>query len=153
MLFRTVVNYTAIIASAAFAGAMIFIGIALSSYWRNLPPEQFLNWFSENSFYIARAIPVFVGPSVLAIIGSLIMSWRNVSARPYWISSLLCLVGVGIVTVAIHLPANSTFVLKSVELEKVSSELWWWTTWHIMRILLGLSSAVCAIVATVKERS
>ncbi len=56
MTARLVFNILPVCGTAVFTGGLLTIGLTLGSYWQSLPPIEFLDWFSKNSHFIARAI-------------------------------------------------------------------------------------------------
>ena len=49
---RLTLNALAISGAALFASVMRAIGVTLGGYWKSLPPEAFLVWFSQNNHFI-----------------------------------------------------------------------------------------------------
>jgi uncharacterized membrane protein len=131
-----------------FAGAMLNIGLTLGAYWRGLSPGAFLEWFSEHSHLIRRTIAIFVMPTVIGLVASLWLGWSQPTARYLWLSALLCIVVLGLITFAFHVPTNATFAAKTVALEQVPAKLDQRLWLHWVRIALGLASAVLGMVAS-----
>ena len=147
MSARLVFNVLAVCGAAGFTGAMLVIGLMLGAYWKSLSAGVFLDWFSANAHLIGRIIPIFAIPTAVGLIGSLWSDWSQSSARALWLAALICLLALGAITAAYHLPTNSAFIAKSVPVEDVSTTLDRWLWLHTARIAFGLAAAVLAVVA------
>lgn len=132
--------------TAAFTGAMLTIGLVLGSYWKSLPPAEFLDWFADNSILIARTIPLFVVPALVGLIGGAICD-RHSPQLKLWLASLGSMIGILVVTFAFHLPMNAEFNAKSVSPADVSPMLDRWLWLHTIRIILGLAASILSVLA------
>ena len=148
---RTLFAYLAILGSAAFAGTMLCIGFAFGSYWTSLEPQAFLDWFATNNGFVARSIPIVALPAAIGLLGSLWLAICDARARSLRITAVACMVGVWIVTVAYHFPANAAFANGSVPVGEVASTLRTWLALHALRIALALAAAAIALRATTKS--
>lgn len=83
---RTVFNILAICGAAGFSGVMLSIGVTLGGYWRSLPAQSFLDWFTANNQFVSRAIPLIVLPTIIGLIGSLWTSWNSPDFK-LWVSA------------------------------------------------------------------
>lgn len=52
---RLICNALGILGAAMFAGVMLAIGVTLGGYWKSLPPDGFLDWFSQNNHFIMNS--------------------------------------------------------------------------------------------------
>jgi|SRR5215475_1147171 len=147
MTMRLIFNVLAISGSAMFAGVMLAIGITLGGYWKSLPPEGFLDWFSHNNHFIVRAIPLVVIPTVVGLAGSLWLGWSEQAPRNIWLAASGCVLAVLIMTAAYYLPSNAQFASKSVPLDQVPAKLDTWLLLHNVRIALAAIASVLGIVA------
>ncbi|NDV01584.1 DUF1772 domain-containing protein [Pseudoroseicyclus tamaricis] len=149
---RALFAYLAVLGSAAFVGTMICIGLAFGGYWTSLSPEAFLTWFAANNGFISRTIPVVAGPALIGLIGSLWIARRDTRSRWAWITAVLAMVGLGVVTGVHHLPANAAFASGAVPPEEVPAALTTWLQLHVLRIALGLVASGFALHATMAGR-
>ena len=149
---RVFFAYLAVLGSAAFAGTMLCIGLAFGGYWTSLPPQEFLAWFTVNSGFIARTIPVVAGPALLGLIGSLWLARRDRSARKQWAIATAAMLGLALVTAIYHLPTNSALASGEILPETVSSILRTWLAFHALRIALGFVAGGFALRATRLEK-
>jgi hypothetical protein len=59
--YRSRVNALAVITSAAFFGANLFIGLSMGVYWLSLPPADFVaQFFPQFSNFLFTIMPLFV---------------------------------------------------------------------------------------------
>lgn len=144
---RFAFNTLAVCGAAAFAGAMLVIGLSFGAYWKSLPPAAFLDWFGANGFLIGRAIPVFAVPAAIGLAASLWYDRRRPEARRFWLAALACMAALWLVTAAFHLPLNAAFAAKAIPLDQVPAALDRWLWLHAERIALGLGCAVLGMVA------
>ena len=139
-------NILAIVGAAAFSGVMICIGITLGGYWRSLPPEIFIEWFTVNSHFVARSIPVVFLPALVGLAGSLWLAWRT-PLFIMWVVSILCLMVTLLLTVSYFVPANNLFASGEMQPGIAVGKLEQWLFIHNLRIAFAMLSAVFGIVA------
>jgi hypothetical protein len=125
---------------------MLIIGLVLGGFWKSLPPTEFLDWFSAHSDSIARAIPLFVVPALVGLIGGAVCDRRSPQQK-YWLVALASMAGILVVTFAIHLPMNAEFNAKSIPLAEVGPMLDRWLWFHAIRIAPGLTASVFSVLA------
>ncbi|MDH7796228.1 MULTISPECIES: DUF1772 domain-containing protein [unclassified Beijerinckia] len=147
MAMRLLFNILAISGAAMFAGVMLAIGVILGAYWKSLPPQGFLDWFSQNNHFVAQVIPFVVAPALIGLAGSLYISWGDTTGRTLWLVASACIIAVLAVTFAYHLPSNAQFAAKAVPLDQVSGKLDSWLLLHSLRIVLALVASILGIVA------
>jgi hypothetical protein len=123
---RAIFNVLAISGSGMFAGVMLAIGVILGSYWTSLPPEAFLDRFSQNSKFIMLAIPLVVIPSAIGLVGALWLGWSDGTARTLWLLSFASFAAVVVLTAADYVPINAQFTAKSVSPDQVRAKLDAW---------------------------
>lgn len=143
-------QFVAVAGSAVFAGVMLAIALILGTYWRSLPPAEFLAWFAANSGVIARTIPLVVAPTLLGLVGSLVLCWFDATARALWLAALACIVALLALTIAYFLPINATFNEGSVALRDVPERIDAWLAMHWVRIALAFASAALGFAAATR---
>lgn len=142
---RTIFNILAICGAAGFSGVMLSIGVTLGGYWRSLPAQSFLDWFTANNQFVSRAIPLIVLPTIIGLIGSLWTSWNSPDFK-LWVLSALCAVVVMILTLAYFVPANTAFANGGLEIGAVSERLNQWILLHYVRIALAMLAAIFGVL-------
>lgn len=163
---RTRVNVLAIITSAAFFGANLFIGLSMGVYWLGLAPADFVaQFFPQFNNFLYTIMPLF-----LAMLVGLILSarrdWGVAPARRNWVIALWLYLVLSLITVFYHMPLNVRlatavgsplgYVLdfyKSIALtgpvteENSGTIRALWLLGHIPRVLITLAIAVYALRA------
>ncbi|SLN56230.1 hypothetical protein [Roseisalinus antarcticus] len=76
-VYRSRVNAPALIPSAAFFGANLFIGLSMVACWLSLDPADFVAQFSNFLFSI---MPLFL-PMAAGLILSALLDWNVAPAR------------------------------------------------------------------------
>jgi FtsH-binding integral membrane protein len=143
---RTIFNVLAISGSGMFAGVMLGIGVILGNYWKSLPLEAFLDWFSQNSKFIMSAIPLVVIPTAIGLVGSLWLGWSDGTARTLWLLSFVCFAAIIVLTVAYYVPVNAQFTAKSVPPDQVRAKLDTWLLIHDVRLALAGIASVLGVL-------
>ncbi|MEZ5751747.1 MAG: hypothetical protein R3D60_07220 [Paracoccaceae bacterium] len=104
--YRRRVNALAFIASAAFFGANVFIGLSMGVYWLSLDPAEFVaQFFPQFSNFIYTIMPLFL----LILVGLILsarLDWDNAPARRNWVIALWLYLAVSLITIAFHMPLN-----------------------------------------------
>jgi hypothetical protein len=145
MSLRLAANILAIAGCGVFSGMMLTIGLTLGAYWKELPPAEFVEWFSTNNHLIARTIPLAIVPILVGLAGSI--AFAEAGTRPLWWGALAAIFALLVITAVFHLPANASFAGGKMPLDAVGPLLDRWLWLHAARILLGLSATVLGIVA------
>jgi hypothetical protein len=143
-------QFLALVGSAAFAGVMLAIALILGAFWRSLPPADFLTWFAANSGFIARTIPLVVGPTLLGLAGSILLTWGDAGARNLWLAALGCIIALLVLTIAYFFPINAMFNKGTIALSDVPGRIDAWLGMHWVRIALALSAAGFSFIAATR---
>jgi hypothetical protein len=100
------VNTLAIVTSAAFGGANLFIGASMGIYWLNLAPAEFITqFFPQFSNFLYTIMPLFL----LMLVGLILSArcdWDVAPARLNWVIALWLYVAVSLITIFYHMPLN-----------------------------------------------
>ena len=104
--YRSRVNALAIVTSAAFGGANLFIGASIGVYWLSLPPAEFTSqFFPQFSTFLYTIMPLFLLMPV-GLILSARLDWGAPDARRNWVIALWLYLAVSLITVFFHMPLN-----------------------------------------------
>ncbi|WP_342068831.1 hypothetical protein [Yoonia algicola] len=104
--YRTRVNMLAVITSAAFFGANLFIGASMGFYWLSLPPADFASqFFPQFSTFLYTIMPLFLLMPI-GLILSARLDWGAPDARRNWVIALWLYLAVSLITVFFHMPLN-----------------------------------------------
>lgn len=127
-----------------FAGGCITILFIVVPFWLGLPPDAFLDWFTQ----FGPVIGITMLPmEILPLIASAVVWWRlrKSPAASRWlavnVSNILILASL----FAYFLPVNFTFLRHELPAGEVAPELERWQLIHALRTILSLISAVLAI--------
>ncbi|MFA8388210.1 MAG: anthrone oxygenase family protein [Pelagibaca sp.] len=155
-----------IIASAAFAGANLFIGLSIGAYWLQLAPTEFvMQFFPQFSNFLYTIMPLFLGMMVGLILSAL-RDWHRPTARRNWVIALWLYLALSLITVLFHMPLNVRLAAaigspvgdvldfyKSIALvgpvtdENAATIRGIWLLGHIPRVLITLAIPVYALRA------
>ncbi|MGB3472613.1 MAG: hypothetical protein WBA51_17495 [Erythrobacter sp.] len=104
--YRNRVNALAIITSAAFGGANLFIGASMGVYWLGLAPTEFVaQFFPQFSNFLYTIMPLFLLMPVGLILSARV-DWENARARRNWMIALWLYLAVSLITIFYHMPLN-----------------------------------------------
>jgi hypothetical protein len=164
--YRTRVNALAVLTSAAFFGANLFIGLSMGAYWLSLAPADFVaQFFPQFSNFLYTIMPLFLLMPV-GLILSARLDRETPEARRNWGIALWLYLAVSLITLFIHMPLNVRLAAaigsplgdalgfyKSIALvgpvtdENAGTTRALWLLGHIPRVLLTLALPVYALRA------
>jgi uncharacterized membrane protein len=147
---RLIFNVLAACGTSIFTGALLLIGLTLGSYWKGLPPAEFLEWFARNSHFISRTLPFCLAASLIGLVGSLGLGWSDAQQRYLWGAALACILGLLAVTAIYNGPMNRQFASQSVSADQAAAMLNVWLTAHAVRTALGLFASIISFVAVIR---
>jgi hypothetical protein len=104
--YRGRVNALAIVTSAAFGGANLFIGLSIGVYWLGLVPADFVaQFFPQFGNFLFTIMPLFL-LMLVGLILSARLDWYVAPARRNWVIALWLYLAVTLITVLYHMPLN-----------------------------------------------
>ncbi len=104
--YRSRVNALAVIASGAFFGANLFIGLSMGVYWLSLPPAEYVaQFFPQFGNFLYTIMPLFLLMPV-GLILSARLDWQYTPARRNWVIAMWLYVAVSLITIFYHMPLN-----------------------------------------------
>lgn len=104
--YRSRVNALAIITSAAFGGANLFIGASMGAYWLGLAPADFAaQFFPQFNNFLFTIMPLFI-LMLVGLILSARLDWGVPEAKRNWVIALWLYLAVSLITVFFHMPLN-----------------------------------------------
>ena len=105
-LYRRRVNTLAIVTSAAFFGANLFIGVSMGVYWLTLPPAEYAaQFFPQFNNFLYTIMPLFLLMPV-GLILSARLDWHVAAARRNWVIALWFYLAISLITIFFHMPLN-----------------------------------------------
>ncbi len=104
--YRSRMNGLAVITSAAFFGANLFIGLSMGAYWLTLPPVDFVaEFFPQFSNFLYTIMPLFLA-MLVGLVLSARLDWHVAPARRNWMIALRLYLGLSLITILYHMPLN-----------------------------------------------
>ncbi len=143
---KLLVNILAITGSGLFAGVLLAIGVLLGGHWKGLSAGAFLDSFNTFLPLIPRAIAVG-GVCMVALIGSIWLSWGEKDVRTLWLLAAACLGILFVLTAIWFAPTNGQFAARSLPLDQVLTKRATWLMLHSFRIGLAALASVFGIIA------
>jgi uncharacterized membrane protein len=143
--------YIAIIASAAFAGNMINIGLSYCIHWLSLDPIEFMKTFKVDFPLLLGPTAITLMPAFLATLSLFLLTKDNKQAKRYYLFAFVGLLLTIIQTAAYHLPMNLDFMELKYTAEQATSKLNGWVFFHWVRTVVAIIATVFAILGFKKE--
>lgn len=164
--YRSRMNGLAVITSAAFFGANLFIGLSMGAYWLTLPPVDFVaEFFPQFSNFLYTIMPLFLA-MLVGLVFSARLDWHIAPARRNWMIALWLYLGLSLITILYHMPLNARLAAavgspigdmlafyKAIALvgpvteENATTIRAVWLLGHIPRVLITLAIPVYALRA------
>lgn len=139
--------YISVIATAAFAGNMLVIGLGFGLYWQSLDPMIFMEQFALQFPYLLPPTMGILLPAIIATIALIVQTKAQKEERKNWIRALIGLIIACTITSIYHLPTNFGFMEMSYSAEEATNKLNLWMLLHWVRTSVVLVSAVFSIKA------
>ena len=95
---------------------------------------------------MSRSIPIVFMQTLVALIGSVWLSWGSPELI-YWLLSAACIVVVAVLTFAFFVPTNTAFASGTMDEATGAAKLNQWLTIHYFRIGFGMAAAVFGCIA------
>ncbi len=164
--YRRRVNALAVITSAAFFGANLFIGLSMGVYWFSLRPADYVaQFFPQFGNFLYTIMPLFLLMPV-GLILSARLDWQEAQARRNWMIALWLYLAVSLITIFWHMPLNVRLAAATgspvgdalgfytaialtgpVTGENASTVRGLWLLGHIPRVLITVAIPVYALRA------
>ena len=149
---KNITAIVAIIATAAFAGNMINIGMSYARYWRSLEPTAFMQNFKAKFIpYLLPPTAATLLPALISTLLSVVFNWGSPAARSLWLIALVGLLLTIVITLVYHLPTNFGFIEQKYSAAKATSKLQTWVLLHWVRVSVAIAAAVFAILGFQKS--
>lgn len=146
-ILRAGTQILAILGLATFAGIVLTVARTLVPYWQSLDTKVFFAAFAQFNTLIPAAIAPVPLPTLLALIGSVLLTWKGSRSRPLWLAASACLGLTLILTAFYFLPLNSAFAEQRVPTDEVRATLEQWARLHWVRVALSLAAPLFGLLA------
>lgn len=151
--YRHRVNALAIVASAAFFGGNLFIGLSMGGYWLSLDPLAFMNGFwGQFTAFLYTIMPLFL-LTLVGLVLSARLDWQQPTLKRLWLWAICLYVVLSLITLAYHMPENLRLRAALYNAEEAAEARIWWLAGHIPRILLSLGIPLLALRAVIDRLS
>lgn len=142
--YRNRVNVLAIVASGAFAGGNLFIGLSIGPYWLSLSASEFVDGFGQQfRWFLVTIMPLFI-LTLLGLILSAKVDWNNPVPKQNWLLAIASYTAISIITVAFHMPENLRLLEENYTESQAEFARLYWLAGHIPRVLLAVAISVFA---------
>ncbi|KPQ32263.1 MAG: protein of unknown function (DUF1772) [Phormidesmis priestleyi Ana] len=148
---KNIAAIVAIIATAAFVGNMINIGMSYARYWQSIEPIAFMQDFKVKFPLLLAPTTVTLLPALIATLLSVVFNWNIPETRSLWLIALVGLLLTIAITLIYHLPNNLAFMGLKYSAAKATSRLQIWVLLHWVRVVMATTAAVFAILAFQKS--
>ena len=149
--YRRRVNALAIVASAAFFGGNLFIGLSLGAYWLSLDPLVFMHGFwPQFTNFLYTIMPLFL-LTLVGLILSARLDWHEPKLKRLWLIAIGLYVGTSLITMGYHMPENLRLRAALYTSEEAAAARLHWLVAHIPRVLLSLGIPLLALRALVER--
>lgn len=149
--YRRRINSVAIVASAAFAGGNLFIGISMGAYWLSQEPLDFMHGFwTQFTAFLYTIMPLFL-MTLVGLIFSARLDWDQPKLRRLWLIAIGLYVAVSLITLGFHMPENLRLREAIYTSDQAAAARLRWLIGHIPRIILSFGIPLLAIRAVVER--
>lgn len=148
---KKILPFIAIVASAAFVGNMVNIGLSYCAHWQSLDPIQFMETFKVDFPLLLGPTAATLMPAFLTTLALFIIHKNNKSARRYWGYAFIGLLLTIVQTAVYHLPMNLEFMELKFSAAEATNKLEGWVFFHWVRIIVAIGASVFAILGFQKS--
>jgi hypothetical protein len=151
--YRRRVNALAIVASAAFFGGNLFIGLSMGGYWLSMEPLAFMHGFwGQFTAFLYTIMPLFL-LTLVGLVLSARLDWQQPNLKRLWLWSIGLYVAVSLITLGYHMPENLRLHAALYNAEEATAARLYWLAGHVPRILLSLGIPLLALRAVLDRSS
>ncbi|MEL6674563.1 MAG: anthrone oxygenase family protein [Bacteroidota bacterium] len=142
---KLIIYVIAIVASGAYLGNLLNMGLTYAPYWQSLSSDEFMQDFGIKFYYLLATLPVTMLPAIAAIILA-ILGQKDAQAKKLWRVALYGTLGGLLISAIYHLPTNFGFLEQTYAAEEVRVRLGWWVILHWGRVALAILTAVYTVL-------
>jgi hypothetical protein len=151
--YRRKVNTLAIVASAAFAGGNLFIGISMGAYWLSLDPLVFMHGFwSQFTTFLYTIMPLFL-LTLIGLILSARLDWKQPKLKRLWLIAIALYVLTSLITMGFHMPENLRLREALYTSDQAATARLHWLLGHIPRVLMSVAIPLLALRAVTEREA
>lgn len=151
--YRRSVNALAIVASAAFAGGNLFIGLSMGSYWMSLDPIVFMQGFwPQFTAFLYTIMPLFL-LTLVGLVLSARLDWKEPRLKRLWLIAIGLYVAIALITLGFHMPENLRLRDALYTYEEAAAARSYWLLGHIPRVILAFGIPLVALRAVFERKA
>ncbi|MEM1074980.1 MAG: hypothetical protein AAGI36_11015 [Pseudomonadota bacterium] len=149
--YRYRINALAIISSSAFAGATLFIGLSMGTYWMDLAPLDFLTAFTPQfESFLFTIMPLFL-LTLMGLILSARLDWKDPDVKRSWQIAIGFYVLTSLITLGFHMPENLRLLAGEYSAEQADAARTYWLAGHVPRVIVSFGIPLFAFRAVQKQ--
>ncbi|MCH9710284.1 MAG: hypothetical protein K0U69_12355 [Actinomycetia bacterium] len=151
--YRRYVNALAIVASAAFAGGNLFIGLSMGSYWMRLDPLVFMQGFwPQFTTFLYTIMPLFL-LTLAGLVLSARLDWEEPRLKRLWLFAIGLYVATALITLGFHMPENLRLRDAIYTYQEAAAARSYWLLGHIPRVILAFGIPLVALRAVFERKA
>lgn len=144
---KKTISIITILATGAFVGNMLNIGLSHAMYWKSLDPIAFMKFFAIDFPLLLIPTALTLMPAWLGSLWLFYSSPKSAESRKLWLFAFLGLTFTIILTSAYHLPMNLDFMALNYDAATASSKLQGWIIFHWVRVFAAIIAGVYTVLA------
>jgi hypothetical protein len=150
---RTVENL-AVALMGAFAGGCLFVSAVLVPAWREMDPEEVLEWFARNELRSGLTLsPLEAGGALTATVFFARALKQSSDRRLPWAISSLCILATIAQLPLYFVRTNRAMAERKISRSRVGAELGAWSRWQWARTSLAVLAVVFGVRGTHRNTS
>ena len=150
--YRRNVNALAIVASAAFAGGNLFIGLSMGSYWMSLDPIVFMQGFwPQFTTFLYTIMPLFL-LTLVGLVLSARLDWKEPRLKRLWLTAIGLYVVTALITLGFHMPENLRLRDALYTYQEAAAARSYWLLGHVPRVILAFGIPLVALRAVFERK-
>lgn len=151
--YRRRVNALAIVASAAFFGGNLFIGLSMGAHWLNQDPIDFMQGFwPQFTTFLYTIMPLFL-LTLIGLVLSARLDWGQPRLRRLWLIAIALYAATSLITLGYHMPENLRLRGGLYTSEQAAAALRYWLIGHAPRVVLSLGIPLLALRAVFERHN
>jgi hypothetical protein len=149
--YRRRVNALAIVASGAFAGGNLFIGLSMGAYWLSLDPLVYMHGFwAQFTTFLYTIMPLFL-LTLVGLVLSARLDWDQPRLKRLWLIAIGLYIATSLITLGYHMPENLRLHDALFSADQAASARIYWLVGHIPRIIFSFGIPLLALHAVLER--
>ncbi len=149
--YRKVVNITAVVASAAFAGGGLLILVSYGIRWLGTDPLVWRAGFWDEFLNFALTIIPLNLITLVGLVLSVRLDWQNLPVRRLWMWAVWLYVANTVFTLGYFIPQNILLIWDNYTAAEASTVRATWLALHVIRVVIAFAVPIYALLAIIKK--